>query len=516
MWAKMKKRTPFLLLLFLFSSLLFSQERAFKVVAHTPEGKILRLYKECHALVIGISDYLSGWPDLPNAVRDADEIGDLLSELGFKVTRVKNPTKSQLVQKLDAFIYGPGQKEDNCIVIFFAGHGHTVEMTYGPDMGYIVPKDTPSPLLDKANFMQKAISMEIIQAYARSIQAKHALFLFDSCFSGAIFDIARAIPEAISSKTEKPVRQFITAGGADETVPDRSVFKIQLIKGLRGDSDLNKDGYVTGTELGEFLQDTVINYSRGGQHPQYGKIRDPILDRGDFVFILVDRTEETVKPVEPVKPKVTLKPKYGSLELYIDIPGAKVYLDGEYQGITKEGYAFEISELFVGSHTIRISHEGYKDYETSVRIYGDKRERLAPKLKPIDPTVKERLKTEKIPKEYIEKFELPKFNLEQIEKQIKKLKSNRTVWWIITIPSYIWTILNIIDVVGFNPPFGKGVAGFHITGVISGIIGTLGIVNILNTGKTIKKLREDKLQSQISFNINPPKKNYAVSLILSF
>ena len=28
----------------------------------------------------------------------------------------------------------------------------------------------------------------------------------------------------------------------------------------------------------------MVNYSEGSQHPQYGKIRDPNLDEGDFVI----------------------------------------------------------------------------------------------------------------------------------------------------------------------------------------------------------------------------------------
>jgi len=72
----MKKINAFLLILFLFSTFLFSQERGIKVVAKTTDGKILELYKECHALVIGVSDYLYGWPDLPNAANDAYEVGD--------------------------------------------------------------------------------------------------------------------------------------------------------------------------------------------------------------------------------------------------------------------------------------------------------------------------------------------------------------------------------------------------------------------------------------------------------
>jgi hypothetical protein len=125
-----------------------------------------------------------------------------------------------------------------------------------------------------------------IEIYAKQIDAKHALFVFDSCFSGSIFGLTRAIPAAISDKTTKPVRQFITAGAADQEVPDDSVFRRQFVAGLAGEADLNHDGYVTGSELSQFLEYTVINYTRGAQTPQYGKIRDPFLDKGDFVFFL--------------------------------------------------------------------------------------------------------------------------------------------------------------------------------------------------------------------------------------
>jgi uncharacterized caspase-like protein len=290
----MKQRNLFLITLLFLFSLLYSQERGFKSIVRTSEGQIINLYKGSYALVIGVSDYVSGWPDLPNAASDADAVGDLLASLGFEVTRLINPSESQLIQALKSFVFGPGQDPNNCLVIFFAGHGHTEKMAYGADLGYIVPKDAPLPLRDKAGFMQRAINMQTIEGYARSIQAKHALFLFDSCFSGAIFDMVRAVPAAIDYKTANPVRQFITAGGADETVPDRSIFRGQLVEALKGEADVNRDGYITGTELGEFLQEKVVNYSRNSQHPQYGKIRDPNLDKGDFVFVL----EETKPSIQ--------------------------------------------------------------------------------------------------------------------------------------------------------------------------------------------------------------------------
>jgi hypothetical protein len=80
--------------------------------------------------------------------------------------------------------------------------------------------------------------------------------------------------------------QYITAGREDEEVPDQSMFKRCLLIGLEGDADLTGDGYITGSELGMYLSDKVVNYTHRQQHPQYGKINNPDLDRGDFVFSL--------------------------------------------------------------------------------------------------------------------------------------------------------------------------------------------------------------------------------------
>ena len=38
-----------------------------------------------------------------------------------------------------------------------------------------------------------------------------------------------------------------------------------------------------------------MNYSRGGQHPQYGKINNPKLDRGDFIFVPTEAPREEVE-----------------------------------------------------------------------------------------------------------------------------------------------------------------------------------------------------------------------------
>jgi hypothetical protein len=250
------------------------------------DGREVRLYDKSYALVVGVSDYTSGWPKLPGVKKDVEEVARALERQGFQVTVVENPDSAQLDKSFKSFIEEHGLGVENRLLFYFAGHGHTIKQSYGEEMGYIVPSDAPNPNSDRAGFMSKAMDMQQMELYARRIQSKHALFLFDSCFSGAIFALSRAVPDAISYKTARPVRQFITSGSADEQVPDQSIFRRQFVEAIEGEADSNHDGYVTGTELGEFLQDKVVNYSKNTQHPQYGKIRNANLDKGDFVFAL--------------------------------------------------------------------------------------------------------------------------------------------------------------------------------------------------------------------------------------
>ncbi|MFY8000716.1 MAG: caspase family protein [Candidatus Kapaibacteriota bacterium] len=275
------------------------------VIIPTETGKASELYKGSYALLIAASAYTEGWPRLPGVQRDISEVQKALEEHGFTTIVINDPDHNQLQDAFKNFINKYCMDVENRVIFYFAGHGHTMRQSYGEEMGYLIPVDAPSPVKNPQGFLAKAMAMQQLEVYAKQIQSKHALFLFDACFSGSIFALSRAIPENISYKTTKPVRQFITSGSADETVPDKSVFREQLVAALNGEADGNNDGFVTGTELGEFLQDRVVNYSRNSQHPQYGKIRNPNLDKGDFVFNV--RVTVTMKPDEngTIKPVVS-------------------------------------------------------------------------------------------------------------------------------------------------------------------------------------------------------------------
>ncbi|SVD01142.1 uncharacterized protein METZ01_LOCUS353996, partial [marine metagenome] len=262
----MKKTIFFLLLLVLCLKNLQANTRGIqKVEIKDISGKTVGLYEESHALVIGVSDYKE-WPKLPGVKKDVSNVVFALKQQGFKVETVLDPEdKNILGEAFEAFIEAHGGHPENRLLFYFAGHGNTVKPKFGGDpMGYLVPIDAPIPTLgstQERSFKRKAINMKRIEEYALSIDAKHALFIFDACFSGSLFALSRAIPESISYKTNRPVRQFITSGSADELVPDKSIFSEQFVYGLQGYADTNKDGYISGTELGDFLQDTVVKYS---------------------------------------------------------------------------------------------------------------------------------------------------------------------------------------------------------------------------------------------------------------
>jgi len=275
----------FLFLVCLLPSLIFSQDRALRpVLLQIPSGEQIELYKGSFALVIGVSDYQdNAWADLTSVPKDVNAVSNALQRHGFEVTKVLNPTESELISAIDNFIDNHGYDKDNRLLIYYSGHGHTIERD-DRKFGYLVPVDAPSPIDNEKEFFGRAIKMERIISWAKQIESKHALFLFDSCFSGSVLESrAITVPEDISYSTSKPVRQFISAGSANQTVPAVSVFRPTFIRGINGEADLDKDGYVTGVELGMYLQKRVPYY-QSGQTPQYGKIREPYLDEGNFVF----------------------------------------------------------------------------------------------------------------------------------------------------------------------------------------------------------------------------------------
>lgn len=356
------KKSTVVILSFLLASLLFAvhlpaKERAIKVNlreserVNAPVVAEVDLYSDSYALVIGINNYTKGWPRLSGAVHDAELVAEALREKGFQVTFRKDLNSRELKQAFEEFYIFKGEDPQTRLFVWFAGHGHTLD-----GEGFLIPADAPGP--DKgAQFKYKALSMRRFGEFVRLAKAKHALAVFDSCFSGTIFDTQRtAPPPAVTRATTLPVRQFLSSGDSNQKVSDDGRFRKLFIRAIRGEerADANRDGYLTGSELGLFLTDRLTNLTQARQTPRYGKLRDEDWDRGDFVFRLAGSGWGHYGP----------GPSGSTLRVKANVNRAVVFVDSRKAGQTPlEGYAVK-----PGSHRIVVEKAGYETYRDTVQI----------------------------------------------------------------------------------------------------------------------------------------------------
>jgi hypothetical protein len=230
-----------------------------------------------HALVIGNNDY-EHWTPLTTAVRDADEVAELLeSKYGFKVELLENATRSEIVRALNR-LRGELTEVDN-LLIYYAGHGNL-----DGDVGFWIGVDG-----DK-NFEDSWVSVSTITRNLSHMSARHVLVVADSCYSGTL---TRGDDDAglrtghkrsawLERMTHKRARLALTSGGV-EPVSDvggsgHSVFAKEFLEALRENDDV-----LEGQALfGQIKEDVVVN---ANQTPDYGKIRLASDEGGDFLFV---------------------------------------------------------------------------------------------------------------------------------------------------------------------------------------------------------------------------------------
>ena len=368
------KKTP----LFLFFSILcnvtmliaatelFSQ-RGMSVTVQTESGEEFGLYKDSYALVIGNGAYpvKNGWNPLPGAIKDVKEVAEVLKRHGFNVTLKIDVTKTEFNQAFSEFIYEFGKDKDNRLLFYYAGHGYTTKAATGEDLGYLVMLDTPSPA-NAAAFDLYSVDMVKFVSDSKKIHAKHVLFMFDSCFSGTVLNLRnRVTPSHITDRIKNPVRQFITAGRADEPVPDRSEFKKAFLNLLEGRvEEPTPDGYLTGVELGDYLYRTVPKFSQG-QHPQHGKIHDQQLNTGDFVFVLPQNNQNGSEDNG-----IELN-TIATLNITSTPEGAKVYVDSNLIGMTPlRSYQFDTGIRLEKQVNVGLELSGYKSRVKRITLKG--------------------------------------------------------------------------------------------------------------------------------------------------
>jgi hypothetical protein len=238
-------------------------------------------YRKSWAVLIGINEYQQ-WPKLQYAVNDARSVEKLLKGLGFdEVIMVLDgeATQQRILRVLGDELYAKTHDDDR-VFIFFAGHGQTQDLPNGGKIGYIIPADG-----DLHNYYSTAISMRQLQDLAERIRAKHMFYAMDACFSGLLLRVrGEALGAPPAELTTAAARQVLTAGSEGELVVEsggHGLFTKAFINGLAGAADANKDGFITASELYQYIAPQILEESRNAQNPIFGRLGH---GQGEFVF----------------------------------------------------------------------------------------------------------------------------------------------------------------------------------------------------------------------------------------
>jgi len=242
-------------------------------------------YSNSRALIIGINKYSTASP-LEYAVKDARAVGIILkSEFKFpedsiKILINKNATRSKIIDSYMAFTNSDIENDDR-ILFFFAGHGHTQAGKRG-EVGFLVPYD------GDVNNLSSLIRWDDLTRNAELISAKHILYVMDACYGGLA--ITRALQPGsmrfLKDMLQRYSRQVLTAGKADEVVsdsggpiPDHSVFTGYFIQALKGKAAM-EDGVITANGVMSYVYKKVAKDPHSQQTPHYGYLDGD----GDFIF----------------------------------------------------------------------------------------------------------------------------------------------------------------------------------------------------------------------------------------
>jgi len=304
-------------------------------------------------VVVGIDNYKS-WPRLHTAVSDAKGVAKVLEErYGFSAVAPPlfdgRATRLQ-IESLFNDVLPHKLREDDQLILFFAGHGTTRVDQVGDkqvESGFVVPVDSPA---DHEKAWSSYISLKGLLDAVSVLHARHVLIVLDSCHSGfavgssmSTFRGSDRYEAVLSSRVS---RRIITSARRDQLASDNgpieghSLFTGTLIEGLdSGRADMDGDGLITSSEIGLYLQQAVGRSTNSRQVPDFGSFQ--LDDRGEMVLSIKNAPREKQSSEAPSASSSddSEQPRSG------DVSGAKRSRELGRNLLTEKKYSDAIDKL---------------------------------------------------------------------------------------------------------------------------------------------------------------------------
>jgi very-short-patch-repair endonuclease len=235
--------------------------------------------------VIGIDQYRT-WDRLDNAVNDARGVLAAFEQHGFvsiAAPLLNDAATGDALRRLPGSLKLELGRSDS-LVVFFAGHGHTVTDQipdgYSVSTGYLIPVDADRT--ERGAHTWEGID-NWLTAIAR-LPARHILVILDSCHSGIA--LSRSVQHrGLGVRTdgasvpvyERLSRRVLTSAADDQRAMDggpiagHSVFTGYLIEALRRSSSAWQESSAVGVrDIAEYVRRRVQEFSGFTQVPDMG------------------------------------------------------------------------------------------------------------------------------------------------------------------------------------------------------------------------------------------------------
>jgi len=320
---------------------LFGQGRAIQVkpAAQAREARV--------ALVIGNAAY-AGSP-LKNPVHDARAMAKVLAEYGFAVAELENAGQQRMEDAIRAFRDRLGEGR-GVGLFYFAGHGVSVG-----GRNYLLPVGQAFESESDVKF--KATDAGYVLSAMDDAGARVSLVVLDACRNNPFGarSLFRSAAKGLSGMDapKGTLVAFATAPGstAADGAGENGLYTSELIKAIREQPDLEVE------QLMKRVSARVQAASGGAQTP----FRSSSLT-GEFFF----RSGTEAGPVLGAAPAMAAL--VGGLQVGVNAPDAKVYLDGALKGDASPSRPLTLRDLPVGSATLRVEAPGHEAREQAVEI----------------------------------------------------------------------------------------------------------------------------------------------------
>ena len=263
------------------------------------------------AVLVGVGDYEDGaFGDLPNAVRDAASVRDMLTGApeGFPADNVvllcdgapdpmHRPTRDNILAVLGQWVQLAGPEDS--LVVYFAGHGVDVAGRL-----YLVPGDARQGDLENT-----ALPFALFEQKLDGSAAKRSLVILDACHSGAGRNtptMTRGMMSDIERFSEG--RITIASCQVDELSHEyedqgHGAFTWFLLQGFRGEADSDGDGRISALEISRYTFEQTRRWAA-----RTGKSQNPRLLSDISGDIILARPYATGPGTQAPRPPVVVTP----------------------------------------------------------------------------------------------------------------------------------------------------------------------------------------------------------------